>query len=359
MVINVQNKVKMHPFTQTLSDWYAANGRRLPWRTAPTPYHVWLSEIILQQTQVQQGLDYYHRFLRAFPTVEDLAHATETEVLTLWAGLGYYSRARNLLAAAQQVVQMGQFPRTAAELKKLRGVGPYTAAAIASIAFGEPAAVVDGNVFRVLARYFADATPIDTSAGRSHFQQLADQLLDAAHPARHNQALMDFGALQCVPRAPQCDVCPLASSCLAHAQHAVASFPVKVHAIKKKPRHLIYLFLSDGTHTFLRSRSGNDIWRGLYEPLLYEPAEGEDEAAALAHLTHQLPPSATLRPLQLGVQHTLTHRQLTIDFYAARVPTGFRVDGFERVALADAACLPFPRPVEKIAEVWLEKIGRS
>lgn len=208
----------MSPFSETILSWYAAYGRDLPWRRTADPYAIWLSEIILQQTRIAQGQAYWERFMERFPTVEALAGASEDEVLRLWQGLGYYSRARNLHAAARQVAALGHFPDTLDGIKALKGVGDYTAAAIGSIAFGLPAAVVDGNVYRVLARHYGIATPVGSTAAKKEFSALAQSLLPADRPGDFNQGMMDFGALQCTPAAPLCPLCPLAGSCAALAK---------------------------------------------------------------------------------------------------------------------------------------------
>ena len=227
-----------HPFSQTLLDWYATHGRELPWRETTDPYRIWISEIILQQTRVAQGYDYYLRFVERFPTVEVLAAATEDEVLHRWEGLGYYSRARNLHAAAQQIVAQGGFPRDYAGVRALKGVGDYTAAAICSFAYGLPTAVVDGNVYRVLARYFAIDTPIDVAAGKKEFAQLADSLMVPERAADYNQAIMDFGAVQCTPRAPRCLICPLVETCAARQTGQVEDYPVKSKKVAVTLFHL-------------------------------------------------------------------------------------------------------------------------
>ena len=217
----------MHPFSQTILDWYACNGRDLPWRRTQDPYAVWLSEIILQQTRIVQGMDYWKRFLKRFPTVQDLAAASEDEVMRLWEGLGYYSRARNLHAAAQQIVTLGAFPTTLEGISSLKGVGDYTAAAIGSICFGLPAAVVDGNVYRVLARHFGVETPVGTTAAKKEFTALAQRLLPPGEASAFNQGMMDFGALQCTPQNPDCLTCPLQASCHAFRTGRQGVLPVK------------------------------------------------------------------------------------------------------------------------------------
>lgn len=297
-------------FSITLLEWFRENGRDLPWRQTHDPYAIWLSEIILQQTQVKQGWEYWERFMRRWPTVEALAEATEDEVLREWQGLGYYSRARNLHFAAKQIVALGHFPYTLAEIKQLKGVGDYTAAAIGSIAFGLPAAVVDGNVYRVLARHFGIDTPINTSEGKKLFQSLAQSLLPSSErfdqspssfllppSSEYNQAIMDFGATQCTPQSPDCGVCPLMETCVACREGRVAELPVKQKTLKVKERRLTYIYIRYAGETAIHRRPAGDIWQGLYEPwLTTEPVCG-----------------AVL--LRRDVKHVLTHRVLYADFY--------------------------------------------
>ena len=284
-------------FTQTVLDWFRENGRELPWRETRDPYAIWLSEIILQQTQVKQGWDYWERFMQRWPKVEDLANATEDEVLREWQGLGYYSRARNLHFAAKQIVGMGGFPQTIEGIKALKGVGDYTAAAIGSFAFGLPAAVVDGNVYRVLARYYGIETPINTTEGKKEFAALAQSLLPSSDYGTYNQAIMDFGAIQCTPQSPKCIVCPLQESCAALRSGRADALPVKQKTLKIKSRHLIYIYVRCKGMTAIHRRGEGDIWQGLYEPLL----------------ATEVPAEARL--IVKGVKHVLTHRILTADFY--------------------------------------------
>lgn len=258
----------MNEIQETLAQWYEAHKRELPWRNEPSPYYVWLSEIILQQTRVNQGLDYFIRFVEKWPTLEDLSKATEEEVLKMWQGLGYYSRARNLHQCARQVVENygGTLPNDYESLRNLNGIGDYTAAAIASIAFDLPHAVVDGNVYRVLSRLYDIDTPINSNEGKRLFAQLAQDLLDKSHPGLHNQALMEFGALQCIPQNPDCLQCPLQSHCLAFAHHTVEDRPQKVKKLKIKTRYFHYLlFRTPDKGLYLRKREGNDIWKNLYD----------------------------------------------------------------------------------------------
>ena len=287
-------------FALTLLEWFRENGRDLPWRQTRDPYAIWLSEIILQQTQVKQGWEYWERFMHHWPTVEALAKATEDKVLREWQGLGYYSRARNLHYAAKQIVALGHFPDTLAEIKQLKGVGDYTAAAIGSIAFGLPAAVVDGNVYRVLARHFGIDTPINTTEGKKTFAAMAQELLPPKEASAYNQAIMDFGAIQCTPQSPHCDSCPLMESCIAFRERRVAQLPVKLKTLKVTERHLIYIYIRCQGQTAIRRRGPGDIWQGLWEPVLVDA-----ESA--------VPPTAKL--LCHHVKHVLTHRVLYADFY--------------------------------------------
>lgn len=297
-------------FTTTLLKWFQEHGRELPWRQTHDPYAIWLSEIILQQTRIEQGRPYWERFMRRWPTVEALAAASEDEVLREWQGLGYYSRARNLHHAAQQIVEMGGFPRSLEGIKGLKGVGDYTAAAIGSFAFGLPAAVVDGNVFRVLARHYGISTPINTGEGKREFTALAQELLPPAQAALFNQAMMDFGATQCTPASPACGACPLQQSCVAFREQRVADLPVKRRTLKVKERHLVYIYLRWQGQTALRRRPAGDIWQGLYEPLLAD----EDSQAGEPLLAGTAEPPV-LVPVRLGVKHVLTHRIIMADFY--------------------------------------------
>ena len=252
----------MNSFSNTILSWFRENGRELPWRETKNPYAIWLSEIILQQTRIAQGREYWERFMAQYPTVQDLAAAHEDEVLKLWQGLGYYSRARNLHTAAKQIVALGHFPDTLEGIKQLKGVGDYTAAAIGSFAFDIPAAVVDGNVYRVLARYFGIDTPINSTQGKKEFAALAQSLLPSSKAsvslssfspasdfqsslslvAAYNQAMMDFGAIQCTPQSPKCLLCPLAETCEAMRTNRVAELPVKQKTMKVKTRHLSYIY---------------------------------------------------------------------------------------------------------------------
>jgi A/G-specific adenine glycosylase len=259
-------------FSKTLTHWYSNNKRNLPWRETKDPYNIWLSEIILQQTQVKQGLPYYEAFVKEFPSVFHLAKAQESKVLKLWQGLGYYSRARNLHATAKFVVSElhGVFPNNYKDLLKLKGVGDYTASAIASICFNEATAVVDGNVFRVLSRYFGIDTPINSSKGAKEFKALAQELIDKKKPAKFNQAIMEFGATHCKPKNPYCHICPFNASCLAFNKNKLYELPVKIKSAKPTKKYFNFLvFISKDEKTILEKRNGKGIWQNLYQfPLL-------------------------------------------------------------------------------------------
>jgi A/G-specific adenine glycosylase len=262
----------MKDFSKKIMAWYHEHKRELPWRDVPSAYYVWLSEIILQQTRVSQGLPYYHRFVERYPSVKALASAPEQEVLRLWQGLGYYSRARNLHKCANEIVNKygGQFPETFDELKKLPGIGDYTAAAIASISFKKPVAVVDGNVYRVLARLFGVATPINSPQAKKEFTALANQLISTDQPDIHNQAVMEFGALHCTPQNPQCEECPFKKVCAANIHGQQSSLPVKEKKLTVRERHFYYLVEKSGKKLHLRKRTDKDIWHGLYDFELVE-----------------------------------------------------------------------------------------
>ena len=344
-------------FANTIISWFRENGRALPWRETRDPYAIWLSEIILQQTRIAQGREYWERFMAQYPTVQDLAAAHEDEVLKLWQGLGYYSRARNLHTAAKQIVALGHFPDTLEGIKQLKGVGDYTAAAIGSFAFDIPAAVVDGNVYRVLARYFGIDTPINSTQGKKEFAALAQSLLPSSKAsdflslssasdslsssspvAAYNQAMMDFGAIQCTPQSPKCLLCPLAETCEAMRSNRVAELPVKQKTLKVKTRHLSYIYIRCNGMTAIHRRGEGDIWQGLWEPFnasdITEATASIASAQASLSSTNTSPSSAKLSPfkselsasldlsnvdgLQLlaqNVKHVLTHRILLADFY--------------------------------------------
>lgn len=345
------------PLSDTLALWYAEHGRDLPWRQPsdschgrPEPYHVWLSEIMLQQTTVRQGTDYYLRFVHRWPSVSALAEASEDEVLREWQGLGYYSRARNLHRAAQQIAQRGTFPSTYRELRALPGVGDYTAAAIASIAYGLPHAVVDGNVYRVLSRYHGIDTPIDTPEGRRLFAALAQEELDPRDPARHNQAIMDFGATQCTPHAPHCESCPLAGACQALASGSIDTLPVKARRTQVRPLTLHYTLVHTPRGLYLRQRPQHGIWARLWE-LVQSGECGSEES-------RELKESRELRERReepIGTfHHQLTHRAITCHATAMAVPEGTQLAGYQHVLWEDLDQYALPRLIDTIITQWTD-----
>ncbi|MCU0418758.1 MAG: A/G-specific adenine glycosylase [Cyclobacteriaceae bacterium] len=304
-------------FARLLIAWYQQHQRPLPWRHTRDPYRIWLSEIILQQTRVAQGLPYYHAFVEAFPDVQALAAAEERVVLRLWQGLGYYSRARNLHKCARHVVNAwhGRFPTTYAQLLTLPGVGPYTAAAIASFAFGEAVPVVDGNVFRVLARVFGMHTDIASSEAKKLFFEQAQRVMDRARPADFNQAMMELGAICCTPSSPTCHACPVAPLCFARQREAQQLLPVKSKKTKVRKRYVHYFAIRQANKTLMRERTGKDIWRGLYDFYCVET----NRPARLDTLLAADPFLSRLRITQASkpVKHVLSHQQLKAVFYEA------------------------------------------
>jgi A/G-specific adenine glycosylase len=272
----MKKSIKSKFFTKNLLDWNSAhNARTMPWKGELNPYRIWLSEIILQQTRVEQGLEYYNRFIAQYPTVGLLAAAPENEVFKLWEGLGYYSRCRNLIASARYIAFElgGKFPESYEEILKLKGVGPYTAAAISSFAYNLPHAVVDGNVLRVLARFFGIELPADSNEGRKYFTELAQSLLNTASPALYNQAIMDFGATICKPQLPLCEICPLQKECTAFNSNTVNKLPVKEKKLKKRNRFFYYIIAEFKEKIYVRKRIEKDIWQSLFEFKLFEKEE--------------------------------------------------------------------------------------
>ncbi|MFK7811131.1 MAG: A/G-specific adenine glycosylase [Maribacter sp.] len=318
-------------FSQNILIWYAQNKRTLPWRRTRDPYKIWLSEIMLQQTRVVQGTPYYMKFVANFPTVYDLAQASEEHVLKLWQGLGYYSRARNLHATAKMVVESydGEFPNTYEELLKLKGVGDYTASAIASICFDEPQPVVDGNVYRVLARYFGVDTPINSTEGVKYFKELAREVMDPDNIRDYNQGIMEFGAIQCAPKKPYCLHCPLNESCVALKENKIATLPVKLNKTKVRNRYFNYLvpLIETGNgekRTLLQQRKGKGIWQNLWEfPLLETENEinlekveqGLLEILALKDAPEVIPYNSKL------IVHKLSHQHLYTRFWMVNTKT--------------------------------------
>jgi len=311
-------------FSKGIIEWYRVNKRDLPWRGESDPYRIWLSEVILQQTQVKQGLSYYLKFIKNYPAVKHLAKAKEDAVLKDWQGLGYYSRARNMHFAAKSIVQdhKGQFPKTFNEIRKLKGVGEYTASAICSFAYNLPHAVVDGNVYRILSRVFGICEPIDSLPGKKRFLTLATQLLDVKNPANHNQAIMEFGSQYCKPVKPDCAVCIFKNKCFAFANDTVAELPVKAKKTKVRSRYFNYLILIDkNKNIILNKRSGNDIWKGLYDFTLLESVS-ETEADKLFksnNFKKITGKNFSILHVSKNYKHVLTHQHLYTKFYVIKI----------------------------------------
>jgi A/G-specific adenine glycosylase len=322
-----------------LLEWYKSNQRDLPWRSTQNPYFIWLSEIILQQTRVKQGMSYYQLFTTKFPTVFDLAAADEQTVLNAWQGLGYYSRARNLHATSRIIVEQfnGIFPQTFNEIKALKGVGNYTAAAISSFAFDLPHAVVDGNVYRVLSRLFNESTPIDTSIGQKLFQSLADNLLNAHFPANHNQAIMEFGAIQCVPVNPNCETCVLNNLCLARQHKTISLLPVKSKKTKVTAINIDYSICLKNNEILLKKRLGKGIWQHMYE---FPQSQSKPE----------------IEPV-LTETHLLSHQKLTLSYYQNSISKiDFEESGLEWINIDNLDSYPKPKPIQSFIDIYLHDL---
>ena len=358
----------MTTIQSTLSEWFSDNKRDLPWRSQPTPYFVWISEIILQQTRVSQGYDYFMRFTEKWPTLKDLAQASEEEILKMWQGLGYYSRARNLHRCARQVVERhgGEFPADYEALRRLQGIGDYTAAAIASIAFGLPHAVVDGNVFRVLSRLFDIDTPINNNEGKKLFAQLTDELLDREHPGQHNQAMMEFGALHCLPKNPDCTNCPLQAHCLAFANGTVAQRPVKLDKLKVRTRYFNYLVfrIKNTKELYIHKRTAKDIWINLYDFPLIETTKAADINQLLQNdFFKQLIDGNgyTIGRISRQFTHKLTHQTIIAQFIEIFLEKKLPLYETKDILLTtetDLVKYPVPRLIDQYINLNLKFYGK-
>jgi A/G-specific adenine glycosylase len=341
----------MSALSQDLIKWYEIHQRNLPWRHTKDPYQIWLSEVILQQTRVDQGLPYFNKFVHAFPNIHALANASQQEVLSLWQGLGYYSRGRNLHATAQIISQNydGRFPESYQGLLQLKGIGPYTAAAIASFAFDLPHAVVDGNVYRVLSRYFGIDLAINSTPGKKMFEKIAEEILDPKQAAQHNQAMMEFGALQCKPVSPNCEVCPLQLSCVAFSEGKVQQLPVKEKKVKVRPRFFVYHVVPNQQgHLAFEKRGAGDIWEGLYQFPLVELSSEEAQVAYLAHF------DAAWRSAPF--KHILTHQRIKAFFI--RAPFAAEKKELEHYPFEEISSLPLPRLIDKFLEQHREDLTK-
>lgn len=340
-------------FTSRLLHWHQHhNSRHMPWKGEKNPYYIWLSEIILQQTRVEQGLPYFLKFKKAYPTVRHLANAHEDEVLKLWQGLGYYSRARNLHFTAKHIHKnlKGNFPDSLEDLKKLKGVGDYTAAAIASFAFGKPHAVVDGNVIRVLSRVFGVETPFNTTAGKKEFAALAQKLMDEKNPAAYNQAIMDFGGMVCAPQNPKCSECPMSSFCFAKKHHLISELPYREKKTKIISRYFTYLLVKNRNEIVIVKRTGNDIWKNLYELPLIEttkPLNKNFEKVIAQHLTNT---EFKIAEVSEPMVQMLSHRKIHFRFITVSVKSlkAFDWQNAERAKLTSLSKFAFPKTIHLV-----------
>lgn len=344
----------MDSFSNKLYNWYTINKRDLPWRNTKNAYKIWISEIILQQTRVSQGTNYYLRLIENFPTVKHLADAHEDEVLKLWQGLGYYSRARNLHATAKIIVESynSTFPKNYNDILNLKGIGPYTAAAITSIAYNQVYPTVDGNIYRVLSRYFGIETPIDSTSGKKQFQELAEELISTKEPGMHNQALMEFGALQCTPKSPNCRDCPLNSSCFAIQNNLVDKLPVKEKKTKQRKRYFYYYLIDDGKSIYLKKRTKNDIWRNLHElPLIEYDKEQSDEKLIQTKIPFINNGSFNLKQISSAKRHILSHQIIYAKLIYVEVNSDVNISSsLFRVNKKDISKFAVPRLVEQFLE---------
>lgn len=333
-------------FNSLILIWFDKNKRNLPWRTHSNPYKIWLSEIILQQTRVAQGTEYYNLFCKTFPDIHSLANTTEQEVLRLWQGLGYYSRARNLHYSAQYIVNElnGEFPNNYKDLLKLKGVGEYTAAAISSIAFNEAKAAIDGNAFRVFSRYFDIEMDISLYKTKKYFIELGNKIIDKSRPGDFNQAVMELGAMVCLPKNPKCEICPLNASCAALMKNKINKLPIKSKKVKIKHRNFNFLEISDGEHFILNKRTQNDVWKNLFTLPLIETKTKTWKAKnnsldLIFKKSHQ-------------EIHLLTHQKLNITFWTAQTTNNqlkkltqqFDAQIFN---IKEIEKLPVPKPIER------------
>ena len=345
----LKNKEEISLPNSKLLDWYERVARDLPWRESSDPYRIWLSEIILQQTRVDQGLPYYERFVEAFPTVYDLAKATEDSVLKLWEGLGYYSRARNLHFTAKYISEElnGQFPQTHEDLLSLKGVGPYTAAAIGSIAFKLPVAAVDGNVYRVLARYFGIENSIDETSTKKEISRLSQEVLSQERPGDHNQAVMELGATVCTPKNPVCNSCPLVEDCTAKRLELQDKLPVRSKKIKVRERFLYYSVLLVSEQVAITRRGEGDIWQGLYEFPLFESETRLDESQILNHFG--IAPELDIKSISEEFKHILSHQRIFSQFVIQELK--HKPDGdFIWVPMKELRSFAFPRLINRFLE---------
>lgn len=346
-------------FQSEIIKWYKINKRDLPWRSTTDPYVIWLSEIILQQTRVEQGLPYFNKFLENFPTVVDFANASENEVLKLWQGLGYYSRGRNMLFTAKQVIELhnGVFPVVYDQLIKLKGIGEYTAAAISSFSNNQSKAVVDGNVFRVLSRYFGVEEPINSTIGKKIFFELAQGLIEDQKPSIYNQAIMEFGALQCKPKSPACNICPLQTGCFAFQHHKVDVLPVKLKKVKVRERWFNYFVGLEDGNILIKQRQAGDVWQQLYDfPLIETDQAVQFSTSEFSDAVKEFFGSEAKITSLLEKKHILTHQIIYVHFFGLdNYMINFNLHtNIKSVTIADFATLPHPKVISDFFEMYLQ-----
>jgi A/G-specific adenine glycosylase len=339
-------------FSGIIISWYKKNKRDLPWRNTNNPYQIWLSEIILQQTRVEQGISYYFAFTEKYPELSDLANATSDEVMKTWQGLGYYSRARNLHATAKYICENldGIFPTNYKNLIALKGIGPYTAAAIASFAFNECIAVVDGNVYRLLSRYFGISTPIDSTQGKIEFLSLSNSLITKKNPAIFNQAIMEFGALQCKPKNPDCENCPLQHSCFAFEKNKVTELPLKSKKTKIRVRYFTYFIITDKNNAvYIKKRTENDIWKELYEfPLLENIKQNAKEEISLFVNSNLNLKNYVITNISSDIKHVLTHQKIITSFvHVNLLSTNKQINGYLKINFNELKKYALPRVIDR------------
>ena len=339
-------------FSSKIIEWYSQHKRELPWRNTKDPYKIWLSEIILQQTQVKQGLPYYQKFIKTYPSVSELANANEEDVLKLWQGLGYYSRARNLHFAAKQIHQAGFFPNEYKDIIRLKGVGEYTAAAIASFAFKLPYAVVDGNVFRLLSRFYGIDTPIDTSKGKREFSEIAQTLLVKKEPDTHNQAIMEFGSQMCKPKQPNCNSCPLRDECVAFANNTIHLLPVKKGKVKVKTVFFEYFFFKMNGYTLVNKRANDGIWQNMYEFPLITTNDLKNTEEILNHNQFE----SWVKGIEFIIEsisefkHILSHRKINARFWEINCQNTLPASNFQKIKIETIDKLAVSRLIEKFIQ---------
>jgi A/G-specific adenine glycosylase len=341
--------------SKTIQKWYHENRRDLPWRNTSDPYKIWISEIILQQTKVKQGIGYYYKFIENFPDIFNLAKSPIDKVMKVWQGLGYYSRARNMHQTAQHIVDFyqGTFPADEEDLLKLKGIGKYTSAAVASIAFNKPFAVVDGNVSRVLSRYYGIGTPVNSTEGKKTFSELAAEILDHNNPGQHNQALMELGAIVCFPKNPLCGICPLKENCNSLISGSIALFPKKIKKQIVRDRFFNYLLIKKGNTILIRQRQPGDIWTMLYEFPLIETdvntnIEGILRDEQWKNYFKGLPYKIT--SISKTFDHKLTHQRISTRFLEVEVEKNIEIPYTLEVEIIDLQNYAFPRVIDKYLE---------